>query len=289
MIWSSRERNRSCSLLSRRSRGRIAKFPRSISSSEKNHGLRFEGILKIDLQGNRPPKAKNRQIRLLERAQSSSLFNSFLNSSRATGLLIDRRRLVTIVPPGLRDAARVARVCRGPAEHVPIGEPVRGLVPVRNPIAAGTDHPVEHPAGRRQARAAIGCDDLVDERIDDWIGNAGKILRALHRGGLRGKITPQRVAGRARKGEPLNREVEVEIIDPFAILYRVNDTQSRLDAQRPEILDERHVMRLKRRLVYQEFDGDWLTLQCHPLAVLDDEAGLLQERAGFAQQRTILT
>jgi len=32
--------------------------PRSISSSEKNHGLRFEGILNIDLQGNRPPKAK---------------------------------------------------------------------------------------------------------------------------------------------------------------------------------------------------------------------------------------
>src|SRR5215471_6711231 len=47
MIWSSRERNRSCSLVSRRSRGRIAN-PRSISSSEKNHGLRFEGILEID-------------------------------------------------------------------------------------------------------------------------------------------------------------------------------------------------------------------------------------------------
>jgi hypothetical protein len=41
-----RERNRSCSLVSRRSRGRIAKFPHSISSSEKNHGLRCEGILK---------------------------------------------------------------------------------------------------------------------------------------------------------------------------------------------------------------------------------------------------
>jgi len=39
-----------------------SQIPRSISSSEKNHGLRFEGILKIDLQGNRPPKAKNRQI-----------------------------------------------------------------------------------------------------------------------------------------------------------------------------------------------------------------------------------
>src|SRR5262249_55308654 len=204
-------------------------------------------------------------------------------------LLIDCRRLVTIVPPGLRDAARVARLGRGPAKHVPIGEPVGGLVPVRNPIAARADHSVEYPAGHRQARAAIGCDDLVDERIDDRIGNADKILRAPHRGGLRGKITPQRVAGRARKGEPLNREVEVEIIDPFAILYRVNNAQSRLDAQRPEILDERHVMRLKRRLVYQEFDADWLTLQRHPLTVLDNKAGLLQERVGLAQQCTILT
>src|SRR6266566_5034230 len=32
---------------------------------------------KSNLQGNRPPKTKNRQIRLLERAQSSSPFNSF--------------------------------------------------------------------------------------------------------------------------------------------------------------------------------------------------------------------
>jgi hypothetical protein len=44
LIRSSRERNRSCSLVSRRSRGR-----RSISPSEKNHGLRFEGILKIEI------------------------------------------------------------------------------------------------------------------------------------------------------------------------------------------------------------------------------------------------
>src|SRR5215510_1328909 len=35
MNWSSRERNRSCSLVSRRSRGRIANL-RSISPSEKN-------------------------------------------------------------------------------------------------------------------------------------------------------------------------------------------------------------------------------------------------------------
>src|SRR5262249_11699148 len=131
---------------------------------------------------------------------------------------------------------------------------------MRNPIATGTDHSVEYPACRRQARAAIGCDDLIDQRIDYWIRNAGDILRALHGGGLRRKITPQRVARRARKAEPLDREVKIEIIDPFAILYRLQNAQRRRDAQRPEILDERHVMRLKRRLVYQEFDADRLTL-----------------------------
>src|SRR5262249_62003452 len=45
-----------------------SQIPRSISSSEKNQN-RFAR--------KSPPKAKNRQIRLLERAQSSSHFNSF--------------------------------------------------------------------------------------------------------------------------------------------------------------------------------------------------------------------
>jgi hypothetical protein len=45
--------------------------------SRKNRGLRFEGILKSNLQGNRLPKVKNRQIRLLKRAQSASSFNGF--------------------------------------------------------------------------------------------------------------------------------------------------------------------------------------------------------------------
>jgi hypothetical protein len=62
-----------------------SQIPRSISSSERNHGLRFEGILKFDLQGNRPPRAKNRQIRLLERAQSFSPFNSFFFTGDQAG------------------------------------------------------------------------------------------------------------------------------------------------------------------------------------------------------------
>src|SRR5262249_57039466 len=95
---------------------------------------------------------------------------------------------------------------------------------------------------------------------------------ALHRGGLGRKIAPQRVAGRGRKGKPLNREVEVEIIDAVAVLHGVDDAEIRLDAQRPEILDERHVMRLERRLVEQALDADRLTLRPDPPALPGNEA-----------------
>src|SRR5262249_42075048 len=82
-------------------------------------------------------------------------------------LRIERSSIVPMIPPGLREAPRAARLGREPANDVPIGEPVRGLVPVRNPIAARADHTVEYPTGHLQACAAIGCDDLVDERNDD--------------------------------------------------------------------------------------------------------------------------
>jgi hypothetical protein len=59
-----------------RSRGRIAN-PRSIGSSEKNHGLRFEGILEIDLQGNRPSKGQNPANSITCARPVISPFNSF--------------------------------------------------------------------------------------------------------------------------------------------------------------------------------------------------------------------
>src|SRR5262249_2114012 len=77
------------------------------------------------------------------------------------GLLIGLHRLFAVVPPGLGHAARIARFGRGSAEHVPIGEPVRGLVPVGNPIAAGADHSVKHLASRYQAVAVISRDYFV--------------------------------------------------------------------------------------------------------------------------------
>ena len=64
-------------------------------------------------------------------------------------------RLVAVIPPGFRNAAEITRLCRRTAEHIPIGDPVRGLVPVRNPIAAGADHAIERAAGGHQSRR--GC------------------------------------------------------------------------------------------------------------------------------------
>src|SRR5216683_2755770 len=60
MTWSSRERNRSCSPLSRRSRGRIE--PLRSRSGVQNHGFGFEGIPNFKLQEN-PRRSPNfRQI-----------------------------------------------------------------------------------------------------------------------------------------------------------------------------------------------------------------------------------
>jgi hypothetical protein len=50
------------------------------------------------------------------------------------------------------------------------------------------------------------------------------------------------------------------------ILHGINDTQIGVDAERAEILDIRHVMRLERRLVDQKLEGD-------PLAVRQSRAG----------------
>ena len=47
---------------------------------------------------------------------------------------LELRRLVGVVPPGLGHAARVARLGVRLAEHVPVGDPVRRLVPARDPV-----------------------------------------------------------------------------------------------------------------------------------------------------------
>src|SRR5208337_1924304 len=98
------------------------------------------------------------------------------------------RRLVAVMPPGFGNTAEIAWLFRRPAEHVPIGDPVGRLVPMRDPIAPGAYHAVERAAGGYQLWSRRRGDAGVDQRIDRRIGHAGEIVGAFQRRGLRGKI-----------------------------------------------------------------------------------------------------
>src|SRR5712691_217317 len=76
ITWSSRERNRSCSPLSRRSRGRIEPL-RSSPRAAENHGFGFEGIPNFKLQENRRRSPNSRQIQSLEFPQFPLPINRF--------------------------------------------------------------------------------------------------------------------------------------------------------------------------------------------------------------------
>src|SRR5215218_7502812 len=91
-------------------------------------------------------------------------------------------RLVLIVPPGLRNAAGKSRLFWRKPEHIPIGDAVRRKVPMRYPVAASADHAVERATGDGQFAARVGPDDLLDQRIDYRISDAGAVVRARHIG-----------------------------------------------------------------------------------------------------------
>src|SRR5215218_6419068 len=65
-------------------------------------------------------------------------------------------RLVLIVPPGLRNAARKSRLFWRKPEHIPVGDAVRRQVPMRNPVAAGADHAVKRATRDGQVAARVG-------------------------------------------------------------------------------------------------------------------------------------
>ena len=122
---------------------------------------------------------------------------------------------------------------------------MRGLVPVRNPVTARADDPVQCAARRHERRARQGGDDGFDQSIDGGIGNAGEIVGAFERRGLGGEKRSQRIPRRRREAEAIDGDIEVERVAPRAILHGVDNAQASIDAERLEITDERHVMRLE--------------------------------------------
>src|ERR1700730_10302429 len=162
------------------------------------------------------------------------------------------------------------------------------LVPLRYPVAPAADDPVESLACRQHWRAPRSCDHSLDQRVDDRIGYAAHVLRSLHGGRPRGKKRPQRITRYAGEAEALHNDIEIEIVHAVAVLHRVDNSHTGLNAQDPEILDEGVVMRQRNGIIDEEFEGEYFTLWRHALAVPDDVSRLLQERARLAQQGAVL-
>src|SRR3954451_7573166 len=74
MIWSSRARNRSPDLVVSCFFGRIA-VPPLHQPKRENHDFRFEGILKMRLQGSEAPNPKTLQSRMRPRTEKRILIN----------------------------------------------------------------------------------------------------------------------------------------------------------------------------------------------------------------------
>ena len=64
-------------------------------------------------------------------------------------------------------------------------------------------------------------------------------------------------------------------------MYRVDQPNVGLDPNLAEILDEGRVMRLKGRLIEQEFDRENFAVRQEPLAVLDGKPCPLQQLLRF--------
>src|SRR3974390_3093798 len=94
-------------------------------------------------------------------------------------------RLIAVVPPGIRNAAEIARLRRRAAEHVPKGDPMGGQVPVRDPVAPCADDAVERATGSAELVPRLGADNDVDEGINRRLRDGGERLRAPGCGGSR--------------------------------------------------------------------------------------------------------
>jgi hypothetical protein len=71
-------------------------------------------------------------------------------------------------------------------------------------------------------------------------------------------------------------------------LHGIDHPHRGLDAENAEVLQERRVVRLERRLVEQEFDSEDIAIRQQPLAVLNDAAGGIEQLRRLAQEAPVL-
>src|SRR5215469_14012691 len=72
-------------------------------------------------------------------------------------------RLIAIVPPCLRDSAEIPGFAGRTIENIPIGDPMRRFVPMRDPVSSGADDAIKRLAGGGKVRAGLGGNNDVDK------------------------------------------------------------------------------------------------------------------------------
>src|SRR5215218_3488157 len=164
-----------------------------------------------------------------------------------------------------------------------------GTKPLRNPIAAGAENAIERAAGDLEISPVFGTYDTFDQGVERGTRDAGEVFRTFDLCRLRRKERPQTVARRCGHAEPFYGDIEIKIIDPGSELHGIDDPQCGLDAERAEVLDEGHVMRLERGLEQQEFQLHRISVGQQSLAILDVQSGFTKKLRGLAQQRPILS
>ena len=134
--------------------------------------------------------------------------------------LLQLRRLVAIVPPGFRNAAEVAWFGGRAAEQIPIGDPVRPFVPVRNPISPGANDAVENLA---DDGGAFGREGVEIDRFENESDVPGGLQSSpvVHDGTTRKKTAPPKLMDLAGLSSLLSKKGfgAKNVLDTYQKMY----------------------------------------------------------------------
>ena len=123
-------------------------------------------------------------------------------AARAPPSMVSPLRSAATLSSSIHHANRSRPIGRdqyvGPAELVPVGEPVDLDLPVRDHVVAPQQHPIERLGARSPApRACRRCDDRLDQHVDGRVLDAGEVAAARRLGGLRAPVVALLVARRS--------------------------------------------------------------------------------------------
>ena len=154
---------------------------------------------------------------------------------------------------------------------------------MRDHVVAPQQHPVEG-AGRGDQAVAVGRgDDLLDQRVDHRVLDAGVVAAARGVGGNAGPVVVLLVARRQRLAEDAGDHVEVKVLEALLVLGRIDQPDLGRDAEFLQVLDEGRDDALELRRDDEELDFHGLAAGAGKPGILDCPAGLAQQLERRAQ------